>query len=175
MLLESLCFEHTAAFLCDLIADFQGIECTGPERKRLSVKDDKNEINFDPKDLLRQIASIYVHLSWKDRESSFAQAIVSDRRSYYPRMFADALQASHIPLVLPYPMSYYRILQKGIMHYIILQEGIMHLPCGALQTVKRWAKPSVFVRVENSILLHPSHIQEEEGDIYLSRRQQSEV
>ena len=56
------------------------------------MKDDRKEINFDPKDLLKQIATIYVHLSWKDRKGLLAQAIVSDKRSYYAGMFADALK-----------------------------------------------------------------------------------
>lgn len=61
----------------------------GPERKQLSVKD--KEINFDPKDLLKQIATIYVHLSKRDKKGLLAQGIVADKRSYYPEMFPDAL------------------------------------------------------------------------------------
>lgn len=64
----------------------------GPERARLSVKDDKKEINFDPKDLLTQIATIYVHLSRRDKAGLLAQAIVADKRSYYTNMFPDALK-----------------------------------------------------------------------------------
>ena len=64
----------------------------GPERRKLSVKDDRKEINFDPKDLLKQIATIYVHLSKRDKKGLLAQAIVSDKRSYYPEMFPDALK-----------------------------------------------------------------------------------
>lgn len=64
----------------------------GPERKKLSVKGDKKELNFDPKDLLKQIASIYVHLSWNDKQGLLAQAIVSDKRSYYAAMFSDAIK-----------------------------------------------------------------------------------
>ena len=60
----------------------------------MSVKDDRKEINFDPKDLLKQIATIYVHLSMRDKGALLAQAIVSDKRSYYPEMFPDALKVS---------------------------------------------------------------------------------
>ena len=56
------------------------------------MKDPNNELSFDPKDLLTQIASIYVNLARRDSQDVFAQAITADKRSYYEDMFAEATQ-----------------------------------------------------------------------------------
>ncbi|AQK55058.1 putative ubiquitin conjugation factor E4 [Zea mays] len=51
------------------------------ERKSLTVKDpDKYE--FKPKQLLKQIATIYVHILRGDKESVFPAAISKDGRAY---------------------------------------------------------------------------------------------
>ena len=64
----------------------------GPQRRQLRVEDKKNELKFDPKGLLKQIASIYVNLSRRDSQGILAQAIAADKRSYYEEMFAEAIQ-----------------------------------------------------------------------------------
>ena len=60
------------------------------------MKDPNNELSFDPKDLLTQIASIYVNLARRDSQGVLAQAITADKRSYYEDMFAEATQVLNI-------------------------------------------------------------------------------
>ena len=45
---------------------------------------------WDPKELLRQISAIYLHLSDVDAQSAFAYAVAADGRSYSDACFAEA-------------------------------------------------------------------------------------
>ncbi|KAL3145548.1 hypothetical protein ABBQ32_003373 [Trebouxia sp. C0010 RCD-2024] len=63
---------------------------TGPNRKQLKVKDPL-KFNWRPKELLPQLANIYLHLERADSKGTFANAIaVSDR--YRPDMFPETCQ-----------------------------------------------------------------------------------
>lgn len=73
---------------------FQNV--AGPQRRQLRVEDKNKELNFDPKGLLKQIASIYINLSRRDTQGVLAQAIASDKRSYYEEMFAEATQVCFV-------------------------------------------------------------------------------
>ena len=56
-------------------------QLAGPQRKSLTVKDPE-KYEFRPKQLLKQIATIYVHIARGDKESIFPSAISKDGRSY---------------------------------------------------------------------------------------------
>ena len=58
----------------------------GPERQKLAVKD-AARVDFDPKEFLTLIASVYIHFARKAQGDAFAQAIAADKRSYYDQMF----------------------------------------------------------------------------------------
>lgn len=61
----------------------------GAERRRLRVKDPE-KYGWDPKELLKTICSIYVHLSDVDGQSAFAKAVAADGRSYKDECFSEA-------------------------------------------------------------------------------------
>ena len=61
----------------------------GPERRKLKIRD-AERYGWQPKEMLAQIASIYVHLGRADRQGVFARAIAEDERSFRQEMFAEA-------------------------------------------------------------------------------------
>ncbi|XP_062211598.1 probable ubiquitin conjugation factor E4 [Phragmites australis] len=65
------------------------LQLAGPQRKSLTVKDPE-KYEFKPKQLLKQIATIYVHISRGDKEVIFPVAISKDGRSYNDQLFASA-------------------------------------------------------------------------------------
>ncbi|XVE83728.1 hypothetical protein DITRI_Ditri16bG0109600 [Diplodiscus trichospermus] len=70
------------------------LQLVGPQRKSLSLKDPE-KYEFRPKELLKQIVRIYVHLARGDAKNIFPAAISSDGRSYNEQLFsaaADLLQ-----------------------------------------------------------------------------------
>lgn len=73
---------------------------TGPERKKLKVKNLK-DYQFDPKELLVAILEVYLHLESADVEGAFASAISSDGRSYRDSMFAEALAVIEPRTLMP--------------------------------------------------------------------------
>ncbi|GAA0149185.1 ubiquitin-protein ligase [Lithospermum erythrorhizon] len=66
------------------------LQLVGPQRKSLSLKDPE-KYEFRPKDLLKQIVKIYVHLARGDKEDIFPAAITRDGRSYSEQIFAAAV------------------------------------------------------------------------------------
>ncbi|GMI99261.1 Mutant, snc1 -enhancing 3, r Ubiquitin Fusion Degradation Protein2 [Hibiscus trionum] len=70
------------------------LQLVGPQRKSLTLKDPE-KYEFRPKELLKQIVRIYVHLARGDAKNIFPSAISSDGRSYNEQLFsaaADVLQ-----------------------------------------------------------------------------------
>ncbi|KAM0885791.1 hypothetical protein ACQ4PT_030100 [Festuca glaucescens] len=65
------------------------LQLAGPQRKSLTVKDPE-KYEFKPKQLLTQIATIYVHIARGDKEDIFPAAISEDGRSYNEQLFASA-------------------------------------------------------------------------------------
>ncbi|ONL98991.1 putative ubiquitin conjugation factor E4 [Zea mays] len=65
------------------------LQLAGPQRKSLTVKDPE-KYEFKPKQLLKQIATIYVHISRGDKESVFSAAISKDGRAYNDQLFSSA-------------------------------------------------------------------------------------
>ncbi|EEF29477.1 ubiquitin-protein ligase, putative [Ricinus communis] len=65
------------------------LQLVGPQRKSLSLKDPE-KYEFRPKQLLKQIVHIYVHLSRGDAENIFPAAISKDGRSYNEQLFSAA-------------------------------------------------------------------------------------
>nr|CAD1822631.1 unnamed protein product [Ananas comosus var. bracteatus] len=65
------------------------LQLAGPQRKSLSVKDPE-KYEFRPKQLLKQIVKIYVHISRGDKENIFPAAISKDGRSYNEQLFSTA-------------------------------------------------------------------------------------
>ena len=65
------------------------IPIAGPERRKLKIKD-AERYGWQPKDMLAQIASIYIHLGRADGQAIFARAIAHDERSFRQEMFAEA-------------------------------------------------------------------------------------
>ncbi|OEL27750.1 putative ubiquitin conjugation factor E4 [Dichanthelium oligosanthes] len=65
------------------------LQLAGPQRKSLTVKDPE-KYEFKPKQLLKQIATIYVHISRGDKEAVFPAAISKDGRAYNDQLFASA-------------------------------------------------------------------------------------
>ena len=63
--------------------------CAGPERRKLKIKD-AERYGWQPKEMLAEIASIYVHLGRADQQAIFARAIANDERSFRQEMFAEA-------------------------------------------------------------------------------------
>ncbi|KAL3378670.1 hypothetical protein AABB24_004543 [Solanum stoloniferum] len=65
------------------------LQLVGPQRKSLSLKDPE-KYEFRPKELLKQIVKIYVHLARGDKEKNFPAAIIRDGRSYSDQIFSAA-------------------------------------------------------------------------------------
>uniref|UniRef100_A0A7N0V4J4 RING-type E3 ubiquitin transferase n=1 Tax=Kalanchoe fedtschenkoi TaxID=63787 RepID=A0A7N0V4J4_KALFE len=65
------------------------LQLVGPQRKSLSLKDPE-KYEFRPKDLLKQIVRIYVHLAKGDGNDIFPSAISKDGRSYNEQLFSAA-------------------------------------------------------------------------------------
>lgn len=65
------------------------LQLVGPQRKSLSLKDPE-KYEFRPKELLKQIVKIYVHLARGDKEKFFPAAIIRDGRSYSDQIFSAA-------------------------------------------------------------------------------------
>ncbi|KAK3001229.1 hypothetical protein RJ639_020356 [Escallonia herrerae] len=65
------------------------LQLVGPQRKSLSLKDPE-KYEFRPKQLLKQIVNIYVHLARGDKENIFPAAITKDGRSYNEQLFSAA-------------------------------------------------------------------------------------
>lgn len=63
----------------------------GPERRKLKIKDPQR-YSWQPKEVLAQIAAIYVHLGRADSAGVFAREIANDERCYRREMFAEAAQ-----------------------------------------------------------------------------------
>lgn len=62
------------------------LQLVGPQRRSLSLKDPE-KYEFRPKELLKQIVHIYVHLARGDSENIFPAAISKDGRSYNEQLF----------------------------------------------------------------------------------------
>ncbi|KAM6573677.1 hypothetical protein CsatA_017757 [Cannabis sativa] len=65
------------------------LQLVGPQRKSLTLKDPE-KYEFRPKQLLKQIVCIYVHLARDDSENIFPAAISKDGRSYNEQLFTAA-------------------------------------------------------------------------------------
>ncbi|KAE8724840.1 putative ubiquitin conjugation factor E4 [Hibiscus syriacus] len=65
------------------------LQLVGPQRKSLTLKDPE-KYEFRPKELLKQIVRIYVHLARGDSKNIFPTAISSDGRSYNEQLFSAA-------------------------------------------------------------------------------------
>ncbi|XP_065855974.1 probable ubiquitin conjugation factor E4 [Euphorbia lathyris] len=65
------------------------LQLVGPQRKSLTLKDPE-KYEFRPKQLLKQIVHIYVHLAKGDTEQIFPSAISKDGRSYNEQLFGAA-------------------------------------------------------------------------------------
>ncbi|PPD97049.1 hypothetical protein GOBAR_DD05909 [Gossypium barbadense] len=65
------------------------LQLVGPQRKSLTLKDPE-KYEFRPKELLKQIVRIYVHLARGDAKNIFPSAISSDGRSYNEQLFSAA-------------------------------------------------------------------------------------
>ncbi|KAF5748953.1 ubiquitin conjugation factor E4 [Tripterygium wilfordii] len=65
------------------------LQLVGPQRKALTLKDPE-KYEFRPKQLLKQIVCIYVHLAKGDTENCFPAAISRDGRSYNDQLFSAA-------------------------------------------------------------------------------------
>jgi ubiquitin conjugation factor E4 B len=65
------------------------LQLVGPQRKSLTLKDPE-KYEFRPKQLLKQIVCIYVHLARGDTENIFPSAISKDGRSYNEQLFTAA-------------------------------------------------------------------------------------
>ncbi|OWM64547.1 hypothetical protein CDL15_Pgr020514 [Punica granatum] len=65
------------------------LQLVGPQRKSLSLKDPE-KYEFRPKELLKQIVRVYVHLARGDAENIFPAAISRDGRSYNEQLFGAA-------------------------------------------------------------------------------------
>ncbi|KAG6523946.1 probable ubiquitin conjugation factor E4 isoform X1 [Zingiber officinale] len=62
------------------------LQLAGPQRRSLNVKDPE-KYEFRPRQLLKQIAEIYVHIARGDKENVFPAAISKDGRSYNEKLF----------------------------------------------------------------------------------------
>ncbi|XP_061358097.1 probable ubiquitin conjugation factor E4 [Gastrolobium bilobum] len=70
------------------------LQLVGPQRKSLSLKDPE-KYEFRPKDLLKQIVHVYVHVARGDTKSVFSAAISKDGRSYNDQLFSAAAEVLH--------------------------------------------------------------------------------
>lgn len=66
-------------------------QLVGPQRKTLALKDPE-KYEFRPKQLLKQIVEIYVHLARGDKENVFPLSISRDGRSYNDELFSAAAE-----------------------------------------------------------------------------------
>ncbi|KAL5987810.1 E3 ubiquitin-protein ligase pub1 [Asimina triloba] len=68
------------------------LQLAGPQRNTLSLKDPKkyDKYGFQPRELLKKIVRIYVHVARGDKANVFPSAISKDGRSYNEQLFADA-------------------------------------------------------------------------------------
>ncbi len=73
---------------------------TGSGRRKLKIKDPQR-YSWQPREVLAQIAAIYVNLSRADLNGVFAREIANDERSYSASMFAEAAQARLMPALCP--------------------------------------------------------------------------
>ncbi|XP_023527242.1 probable ubiquitin conjugation factor E4 [Cucurbita pepo subsp. pepo] len=62
------------------------LQLVGPQRRSLSLKDPE-KYEFRPKELLKQIVHMYVHLARGDTDNIFPAAISKDGRSYNEQLF----------------------------------------------------------------------------------------
>ncbi|KAJ6802526.1 putative ubiquitin conjugation factor E4 [Iris pallida] len=62
------------------------LQLVGPQRKSLTVKDPE-KYEFRPKQLLKQIVKIYVHITRGDKDNILPAAISKDGRSYNEQLF----------------------------------------------------------------------------------------
>ncbi|KAL9380988.1 hypothetical protein Peur_026645 [Populus x canadensis] len=69
------------------------LQLVGPQRRSLTLKDPE-KYEFRPKQLLKQIVHIYVHLARGDTENIFPAAILKDGRSYNEQV-TSMLQSFH--------------------------------------------------------------------------------
>lgn len=67
-----------------------GTVIAGPNRRQLKVKNPE-KFSWKPKELLPQLASIYLHLDRADAEGAFAKAIATSDR-YRQDMFPETCQ-----------------------------------------------------------------------------------
>lgn len=67
------------------------LQLVGPQRKSLTVKDPE-KYEFRPKQLLKQIVKIYVHIARGDKDNIFPAAISKDGRSYNEKLFSTAAE-----------------------------------------------------------------------------------
>ncbi|KAK9840736.1 hypothetical protein WJX81_001139 [Elliptochloris bilobata] len=67
------------------------LHLTGPERRKLKIKDPER-YGWQPKTVLAQIAAIYVNLAHGDASGRLAAAVAADSRSYRDEMFTEAAQ-----------------------------------------------------------------------------------
>ncbi|KAJ2366658.1 Ubiquitin conjugation factor E4, partial [Coemansia sp. RSA 2607] len=69
-------------------------QLAGPKCASLRVRDMKERFAFNPRVLLSELTSVYMHLGLSDdaspEVSRFVSAVVEDDRSYSPQLFADA-------------------------------------------------------------------------------------
>ncbi|KAB2064342.1 hypothetical protein ES319_A09G012200v1 [Gossypium barbadense] len=65
------------------------LQLVGPQRKSLTLKEPE-KYEFRPKELLKQIVRIYVHLAKGDAKNIFPSSISSDGRSYNEQLFSAA-------------------------------------------------------------------------------------
>ncbi|KAG1664461.1 hypothetical protein FOA52_006307 [Chlamydomonas sp. UWO 241] len=62
---------------------------TGSERRKLAIKE-ADKLGFNPRELLKSIISVYLHLASSDRSGVFARAVAADERSYSAEMFPES-------------------------------------------------------------------------------------
>ncbi|XP_078436752.1 U-box domain-containing protein [Wolffia australiana] len=67
------------------------LQLVGPQRKSLTLKDPE-KYEFRPKQLLKLIVDIYVHIARGDKEGIFPAAISRDGRSYNEQLFSGAVE-----------------------------------------------------------------------------------
>ena len=71
----------------------------GPERKKLRV-DNPEKYDWDPKQVLSQIVSVYAHLARADPEGALPRAVALDQRSYTKEIFDEASRLSRQHMLL---------------------------------------------------------------------------
>ncbi|CAL8466128.1 g5664 [Coccomyxa elongata] len=76
------------------------LHLAGSGRRKLKIKDPQR-YSWQPREVLAQIAAIYVNLSRADVNGVFAREIANDERSYSASMFAEAAQVLRQYMLLP--------------------------------------------------------------------------